>query len=343
MDVNNEHIDSLIIRYLSGEASGEDAMFLDDWRYESVDNERYYNQFCFVHQKAFSSSDAPKPDVNRAWGNLYTQIATNNTAPQKTAKTILLYRKRGFQLAASFLLLAGLVFFFLLYKPLNFQTQLVIANTDSIKNISLADHSKVCINKNTTIRYDKDFGKKNRRVNLSGEAFFEVKHAADKPFIVDAGDVFVKDIGTAFSIKAYKESNIVEVYVVSGVVVLYSDNSEGIVLTEGETGLYNRTTGKFEKKQKKETVYVAPFYQQNLKFIFNNTRMSEVARKLSDAYKVNIRIDNQKIEKSRINVSFENEKLESILNIISETLGISCEKTSDGYLLKQSSKSLKAI
>ncbi len=334
MDVNNEHIDSLIIRYLSGEASGDEAMLLDDWRLESVDNEHYYNQFCFVHQKAFSSSDAPKPNVNRAWENLHKQIITHNTAPQKTAKTVSLYRKRGFQLAASFLLLAGLISFFLLYRSLNFQTQLVVSNTDSIKNISLADHSKVCINKNTTIRYDKNFGKKNRRVNLSGEAFFEVQHSVEKPFVVDAGDVFIKDVGTSFNIKAYPGSNLVEVHVVSGVVVFYSDNNEGIVLNAGETGIYNRSTGKFEKKQLKEVLHTAPFYQQSLKFVFNNTPMNEVVEKLSNAYQLNIRVDNQQIEKLRINVSFENEKLESILTIISETLGISCTKTSDGYLLK---------
>lgn len=88
----------------------------------------------------------------------------------------------------------------------------------------LSDGTKVWLNSGSSLRLYKYFSRSERRVQLSGEAYFDVVHNADRPFIVETDYFTVTDIGTSFNVKAYGKSD-ASVALVSGkVAVKTGDN-----------------------------------------------------------------------------------------------------------------------
>ena len=122
-----------------------------------------------------------------------------------------------------------------------------ISTSDSIKIFLLPDSSKITLNKNSSLCYSTSFSE--RKVELTGEAFFEVTHNEAKPFYVHAKDVTVKVLGTSFNINTNKKEG-AEVSVITGKVKVSSTNNKGqIVLAEGEKGCYNSRKNSLEKRK----------------------------------------------------------------------------------------------
>lgn len=87
--------------------------------------------------------------------------------------------------------------------------------------IELPDGTNVVLNSASQLSYLNDFGKKNRCVQLNGEAFFKVAHDESRTFIVQAGNLEVKVHGTSFNVSAYED-----------------DEDIVVVLQEGKVGVY---------------------------------------------------------------------------------------------------------
>lgn len=97
---------------------------------------------------------------------------------------------------------------------------------DDDKIVVLDDGTKVWLNSSSTLEYPKAFKKgEPRQVTLIGEAYFEVEHAEDWPFIVHTGDVSTKVLGTKFNVKAYSDMKDVLVTVKSGKVMVSKENT----------------------------------------------------------------------------------------------------------------------
>lgn len=82
--------------------------------------------------------------------------------------------------------------------------------------LSLPDGSRAWLNSSSTLKFNKEFRGANRSLQLSGEAFFEVKRDERKPFIVRTGNFYTQVLGTAFNIAAYQEDGSVDVTVSTG-------------------------------------------------------------------------------------------------------------------------------
>lgn len=102
--------------------------------------------------------------------------------------------------------------------------------------LTLADGTEVKLNSNSKLVYPHQFQKgKERKVQLEGEAFFRVKHDSQSPFIVDAGGILTKDLGTAFNVKANSAHDCKVTLVEGSVAVLAKgNNSKPVVLTPGQ-------------------------------------------------------------------------------------------------------------
>ena len=95
-----------------------------------------------------------------------------------------------------------------------------------LSTITLPDGSKVILNAGTTITYPNAFVSKNREVEINGEAFFEVAHDAEHPFIVKANQINVEVLGTQFNVKAYEEDDWIEVSLSEGKVEVQSKDKK---------------------------------------------------------------------------------------------------------------------
>lgn len=102
--------------------------------------------------------------------------------------------------------------------------------------LTLSDGTEVKLNSNSRLVYPHQFRKgKERKVHLEGEAFFQVKHNSKSPFIVDAGGVLTKDLGTTFNVRAYS-SHDCKVTLVEGSVAVLAKGTKAkpVILTPGQ-------------------------------------------------------------------------------------------------------------
>ncbi|RYH21996.1 hypothetical protein EON65_19830 [archaeon] len=117
---------------------------------------------------------------------------------------------------------------FLTYKLLNHpadqQLETVITTNKKAFRM-LDDGTKIWLNKNSTFSYNKAFGKDKREITLTGEAYFDVARNTAIPLFIHAGDIDIEVKGTAFNVNAYKDSRIIQVALVRGLIQI-TDRSD---------------------------------------------------------------------------------------------------------------------
>lgn len=146
------------------------------------------------------------------------------------------------------------------------------------------DGSKAMLNAETRIKYPRKFGFSERRIELEGEAFFEVSPNKNRPFVVDLKDVNVKVLGTTFDVKAYATDPDIFVSLETGKVALTNSTHPLAHLKPGEKATYNRKTGVC-KISRPENIANSSAWKKN-QLIFDNTPLSEVLETLSRRYNV---------------------------------------------------------
>jgi len=207
---------------------------------------------------------------------------------------------------------------------------IAFASVDSSINQKLPDNTQVYLNKKSKLTYNPDYGKKSREVTLVGEAYFNATHSTDKPLTVKAENTFIKDIGTAFNIKAYPDEDIIEVYVESGKVIFYSPADSGLTLVKGDVGVYNKKSNSFSKKRIVDANILS---YKTKSFTFINAKLSDVIRQLNSVYAPQISLKNKELGNCTITVTFENENIDTIVSIITETLNLKSTKTNSGFTI----------
>lgn len=249
-----------------------------------------------------------------------------------TAKTQSIPRPglpRWMKLAASFtiIFLAGYV----LFRALKNRPEKVLSG-DMVKVVSLPDGSMVTLNRHSSISYGRNFGNKDRELNLTGEGYFDVAYIATKKFLVYTGQAAVEVTGTSFNIKTSDKSDRVEVVVSSGTVLMYDkkNNLNKITLHKGNSGVFERMSRNLVKSDSGDLNLVA---WKTGKFVFNNDSLGYVADMLNRTYRSRVEFRNKSLERCRITISFDNQSLENILEIIKSTLGIMVIKENNTYFV----------
>ncbi len=328
MKTNFEHIDGLIAKVIAGEATRVDIDALENWLNDSSENKIYFEET----KKLFATIDSIKRetpvDIDAAWKKLDARI------DRETGKVIPLFRRYPvLKAAASILLIAALGF--ILKWAFNsevIEPVILMASNKAVEQ-KLPDGSKVFINKNSEVTYVINENKE-REVKLKGEAYFEVVHNEKEPFIIIINDVMIKDIGTAFNVKAIPGSNSIEVLVEEGEVLFYTANDAGINLVKGQKALYDISAKSFVKNEVKPNENTGSYHSKA--FYFNETSLIEVITQINEVYGSDIRLASEKMGNCSLSVEFNNESLDVIVSIIAETLDLQVEQLGTIIILKGS-------
>jgi ferric-dicitrate binding protein FerR (iron transport regulator) len=208
---------------------------------------------------------------------------------------------------------------------------IIVATQMNIKQAILPDSTKIDLSENSKIVYSANFAKGKKSLTLEGEASFDVGHKGEGQLQVNAGETIIEDIGTVFQVKAYTDSNTIQVTVSQGQVHFYTKTNEGLVINANETGVYNKSTKQFKLLVPTAEVLA----QTGLHVHFQSMKIKEVVDIISKAYKVNIRFAQASIGDRQITVKFDGENLELVLQVIAETLEVNLEKDDKGYVFKQ--------
>lgn len=182
----------------------------------------------------------------------------------------------------------------------------------------LPDQSVVWLNAGTTLRYPVSFHKENRKVELDGEAFFEVKANSDRPFHVNTiSGLSVYVYGTSFNVNAYQDENKIETVLEKGKVDVIVPTREATVkLLPGERLLYNKQSGEIIHEE--VNVYEKTAWKEG-KLVFRNTELKEIFKTLSRRFNVDIEYVNHSGKPYRYRATFRDETLSQILDYLAKS------------------------
>lgn len=320
-----DNIDDLIAKYLSGNASPEEALLLQSWKTQSSENLKLFEISCKTHDALKDTLGKKLIDENAAWEILNTRLTTSTT------KIIPLYRKAiFFRSVASIALFISLGFLIKWFYTSSNIAPLQITSLNSIKNDTLPDGSSIVLNKNSELTFTQTNNK--RSVKLIGEAFFNVIHNDEIPFEININDVIIKDVGTSFNVKAMPNTNSIEVAVESGEVQFYSNTSKGVLLVKGDKAIYNLDTKLFSKFSIDPSENITS-YKSNI-FLFKNTTLKNAVGQINRVLGSHILLSDSSLLERKLSVEFNNESIDVITSVLAETLDLEIEKKNGSIILK---------
>jgi ferric-dicitrate binding protein FerR (iron transport regulator) len=303
---------TLIANYLAGNASGEETLMLEAWIKESDENQKYFWQ-C---KNIWENSTALPIATDKALAKVLKQINQKH-------KAFTFWQL--FQRIAAVLFIPLLIALFWLYPTKGFKGtnqnvtyNKVVAAFGTFSMLELPDGSKVWLNSGSTFRYPDKFDKQNRTVYLIGEAYFEVHSDENVPFFVNTPYFTVKATGTKFNVRAEKNFRSPSVTLIEGKVAVQKKTKGkqcGLVaqLKPNQNMTYDTLTS-FVKIDTEDTYKHVSW--KDGKLVFRNDNVSEVARRISLQYNVDIEIKGNEIKKYRYRATFENEPLSELLRLL---------------------------
>ena len=194
---------------------------------------------------------------------------------------------------------------------------------------TLPDGSFVTVNKGSSISYPSHFHGKTRQVTLSGEAFFNVKPNKEKPFVISVNDVTIAVVGTSFNVKSIDGNT--EVIVETGVVKVTKDGKT-VELKANEEMRVNTKDSVLGKERVTDQLYK---YYRTKEFVCDDTPLWKLIEVINEAYHSHIVFGDPTLREMPITTTFNNESLEQVLNVISETFNIKVVKDGDTIILEQ--------
>lgn len=200
----------------------------------------------------------------------------------------------------------------------------VNAAPGTISKYQLPDKSFVWLNSGSWLRYPTQFDSKSRKVEMRGEAYFEVESDKKHPFFVNTpGGLSVRVTGTKFNVSAYDDESTIEVVLEEGRVNI--ENTAGNVnmaLRPGECFYYDR----YDKNTYIKTIetYEKTAWKDG-KVVFRNASLDKIFKSLARHYNVDIHFINKRNTEYNYRATFTGEDIFQILDYLSMTAPIKWE------------------
>ncbi|GMQ24595.1 hypothetical protein Aoki45_12770 [Algoriphagus sp. oki45] len=317
MNFPEQVIEELISKYLVGEATDSEVVKLMDWAGISPENQKYLDDAQVIFEKA-QLSEETSLDVDAAWEKVRKKISRD---PGRTRSLIF-----PWGVAAGLILVFALAYVF--YQNLPSQEFTFVSERENLTEI-LPDQTELALKQGTEVKVDYNERKKTGLIQLEGEALVSIPDTKKVKWLVEVGELRILDIGTVFHVRGYADAETVEVSVQEGEVRFFLTDQEGIDLSAGEKGVFDKKTQKFTKESANPNV--AAF--RSRQFFFNESSLEQVVEDLSAGFGKTILLA-PNLSDCRLTVTFENEDLETILGIISETLSLEVVNESDQILIR---------
>lgn len=195
--------------------------------------------------------------------------------------------------------------------------------------VTLSDGTMVQLNSHTTFTYPTIFTEAERKVELSGEAYFTVAKDAEHPFVVNSEDLDTKVLGTEFNIRNYGGEPST-VTLVKGSIEVKARKNEAVVLKPGQTFTYYGT-GDFKVQQVDVREYTE---WKSGYFYFNEKTLAEVFRIIGRYYNVTVECDNWNVLPTKLNLWIDmNKTIEENLKLINEVSGLNAKMAGDKVII----------
>jgi len=317
---------ALFQKYQSGNATEEERKVVEQW-------------YALLDEKPRTLNAKEWQELEkRLWNNL--QINALGREPAPGGRTVSLWSNTVFKMGIAAAIALLVVVGFLSYRndtsepsqksPLasKIDADNVIANTThKVLSVILEDSSRVSLNPGSKLRYPIHFSVERREVLLTGEAFFEVSENPERPFLVNAGDITTKVLGTSFRVKALPNVPSVEVSVLTGKVSVYQRAKEnndpstsnkqgnGVVLSPNHRVVFSEGNGLFLTSLVENPVPL-PIQQAANSFDFDDTPLDDVLDHLETTYSIDITLDRKTLGACPLTARLSGMKLYEQLDVI---------------------------
>ncbi len=221
--------------------------------------------------------------------------------------------------AAGFaVVMTGLLSWFILNPAPEAEWMEVSVPYGETSELVLADGTKLFLNSGSRVTYPTVFTGGERKIFVEGEILANVAKNPDQPFIAHTENINVRVLGTTFNLKAYKNSDCVEVFLIEGRVqcdINAENYNNSITMDPGNVVQYDRLSGELNIMAA-NAGNVKPFKESGSMHFFNLT-LNDIARDLERRFNKEIIIVNERLSQTRYFALFTNgESLDEILEIL---------------------------
>ena len=319
----------LLSRHLSGEMTPEEEVAFRREMERGPGKQVLLEEYRKIWEAAGSQASQADYDLDAEWALMQEMLPAYHMKPgarklgRGGGRSLLYYSYR----IAAVLVLGLLLSFSWIYVTRIAGTEKVMAVNEPVEVI-LGDGTRVLVNRHSSLRYKRRFDEQERKVFLSGEAWFNVSRDTTRPFVIDAGLTLVEVLGTSFNVNAYKENPAVEITVESGMVAMSAKEDQGnlIVMKAGSGGSYN-------KDQKELKLLPSPHPNKlswkTRELFFEGSTLLEVTELVNRVYGASLVIMNSELAACPITVTFRNQSLDAIVNVLEMTLDLQVTRVGD--------------
>lgn len=187
-------------------------------------------------------------------------------------------------------------------------------------SLVLSDGTKIWLNALSKIKYPVRFDGRERRVIISGEAFFEVAKDEKIPFIVETSYYDVKVLGTKFNVNAYPDEKVVATTLLSGIISIPAADGSSTVVEPGEQYKYNKESKRSTLETVNTDLYVSWI---NNNMLMEQMRLEDIFKVLTRRYEIDTFFTEEKLKDETFSGLVPlNDSLDVILNQISKVSNV---------------------
>lgn len=179
-------------------------------------------------------------------------------------------------------------------------------------NVTLEDGTRVYLNSSSTLKYPVSFAGESRQVFLEGEAYFEVTHNPNKPFIVKTNDMNILVRGTSFNINAYPDYKIVRTTLVNGKIDVECSGNTHTILP-GQQIVFEKETRSVKIQEVDTELYTS---WKNGFYKFNETRLEDILAMLSLWYDVDVIYADESVKDLCFTSSGKMARYDNLINLL---------------------------
>jgi ferric-dicitrate binding protein FerR (iron transport regulator) len=273
-------------------------------------------------RQSFRGALKKKKDLSAVLDRVHHVIHLKRATEEKNYAH--LFYQWGFRVAAILLIsLLTVNLYFLLREPESSSEVAklqIIAPAGSRVNFELPDGSSGILNGGSRLNYSSAFSR-NRRVELVGEAWFNVEKDKYHPFVVAVNKNRITVVGTRFSLTAWPDEKSTELILEEGKVLFQSPATEAAVEIKPGQRLVEEN-GRIEQEEVETWKYTA---WKEGKLVFRNDSMEELANRISRWYNVDVEVRGEGLKAYKFRGVFEDDSLEEVLRLLKMTSPIDYE------------------
>jgi transmembrane sensor len=315
----------LALKYLTKSITEAETFAFENWLNDNEKNRSQYEKFRMVWEQSEGNVNDFHPDVQQAWLSVRNSNAV--LRERKRGKMLRFYPREWRGIAAVCILLIASTLVLLnhfgkITTPIDYT---IYSTTDSIQSIHLPDGSEACLNSHSELKVP-NWGKGNeRKVYLEGEAFFEVAHNPERPFIVNTSNTTTRVLGTSFNLKTSLTGDIVTL--VTGKIKFCNiEGTDSLSLVPGEMVSYNTQRKEFVKALFQNKNFLA---WKTKVLEFNNTTIEEALASISGYYHLTVIGNIDAVKDYTLSANFNNQPIEKVMPVLELTWDAKMALTSD--------------